>query len=904
MRPSSQQDYLMLLTMNRLYRCAFFCASLLLSPFFSSAQVQVENTLTPAELVQQVLLGSGVTVTNVTFNGAPATTVSSQAGKYIGPSDFIAFDEGIVLSSGAVQEVTGGFGDIPISWSDPDLQQLSGQTINDAAVLEFDFIPNGDSLAFEYVFASTEYPGYTCSTFNDGFGFFMSGPGFNGPYSNNAVNIALIPNSNTPVAVNTINSGTASGAYDPMNCENANPNWQEDSQYFVDNSDYFDNPDDIQIPGMTQTLIAFANVTCGETYHIKLAIGDASDWGFSSMVFLKAGSFSSNSSVQVDFSVPVGLGDSVLYEGCSAAILEFIRPAGEVDETAYLEFSGTALNGIDFQPALPDSVFFPAGVDTVTFVLTAAADGVVEGLENFILEITNIASECSGAVITSTFEFMIGEAEPLSISGFDTSLIDCNDEAELFPEITGGYGEYNYSWSTGEHVDTLVVSPGFTTNYFLTVSDTCGAGSVQTSFNVEVPQYDPVVADAGDDIDVNSCNVTVNIPGSAVGGFGNYHYTWYNEQGVLISENATLTHLVEQTETIQLIVTDDCGATGEDFVQINAPEVEVTAFLPDIFTATSCMQELVMPVVSDGGIGNKLYRWYVDGTLQYEGDSPYFVYTPDMGTDVVIVASDECNNSSSDSITVALDYPPVTITPYSADTSICRGTEAVIGVTASDGLGNFSYSWTHTPQDVNVVTVKPDESQTYRVTVTDTCGTTASQTIQVNIREVVADFEAIPLDYNGYQFYNRSRPADADFLWTFGKDGTSTEMSPTHYFQDITKYWVSLLVTDEAGCTDYMGYEVVPPLEFFIPNSFTPNGDGINDLFFVKGSNIEWMELTIFDKFGKEVAFLGSVKDTWNGTTNKGEYLAQPGVYNYLLKIKGKSKDEVYEHTGSINLLR
>src|SRR5690606_4411580 len=122
-------------------------------------------------------------------------------------------------------------------------------------------VPTGDSLIFQYVFASNEYTSFTCSGYNDVFGFFVSGPGFDGPYENDAENIALIPNSDIPVGINTLNSGVSSTG-DGSNCEEVNPNWEEDSQYFVGNGSTPDG--DIQFNGMTVTLTAYAAVTCGE----------------------------------------------------------------------------------------------------------------------------------------------------------------------------------------------------------------------------------------------------------------------------------------------------------------------------------------------------------------------------------------------------------------------------------------------------------------------------------------------------------------------------------------------------------------------------------------------------------------------------------------------------------------
>ena len=159
--------------------------------------------------------------------------------------------------------------------NDQDLMDISTFNVNNCAILEFDFVPNGDSLVFRYVFASTEYSGFTCASYNDAFGFFISGPGIAGPYTNGAMNIAVVPNTDLPVGVNSINSGTPSGVNSPNDCLDVNPNFVADSIYFVSNETQPDT--DVFFNGMTVTLTAYAEVICGEEYHIKLAIGDATD---------------------------------------------------------------------------------------------------------------------------------------------------------------------------------------------------------------------------------------------------------------------------------------------------------------------------------------------------------------------------------------------------------------------------------------------------------------------------------------------------------------------------------------------------------------------------------------------------------------------------------------------------
>jgi hypothetical protein len=145
-----------------------------------NAQIAVSQTGTVAQWVQNVLIGPGVTVSNVSFTGdlqAIGTFTSGAAGTNLG------FTDGIILSSGKATDAAGfnNSGSTTTNTSggsDTDLASLiNTQTSNikDAAVLEFDFIPVSDTVRFRYVFGSEEYPEFVNTSFNDVFGFFLSG---------------------------------------------------------------------------------------------------------------------------------------------------------------------------------------------------------------------------------------------------------------------------------------------------------------------------------------------------------------------------------------------------------------------------------------------------------------------------------------------------------------------------------------------------------------------------------------------------------------------------------------------------------------------------------------------------------------------------------------------------------
>jgi hypothetical protein len=237
-------------------------------PSFSQV-LEVTSDITPEEMVE-TLIGSGLSYDNVIFTGA-----DSSRGSFWGGPGNIGVSNGIILTSGNVNLAPGPNQPVKASAvnmtsGDPDLEMLSqGGPSYDACLLEFDFVPYYEYVWFQFVFASEEYPEFAGSAFNDVFGFFISGPGITGPYSGNSKNIALIPGTEVPVSINNVN-------------QDVNP------EYYV-----FNDTDFIQYDGFTTVLTAESEVEPMETYHIKLAIGDISDYIFDSGVLLQASSFCS-----------------------------------------------------------------------------------------------------------------------------------------------------------------------------------------------------------------------------------------------------------------------------------------------------------------------------------------------------------------------------------------------------------------------------------------------------------------------------------------------------------------------------------------------------------------------------------------------------------------------------------
>lgn len=236
------------------------------------------DTSKPIDTLIQDFVGSGVTVSNVTFTGAPQSI-----GSFNGNSSLVS-SQGIVFTSGIVDTniATGSYTFLTTANSTPgdaDLNTLvTGSPSFDAAVLQFDFIATNNTLLFDYVFASEEYNEFAGSAFNDVFGFFISGPGISG-----SQNIALIPGVSIPVSINNVNNGTL-GTGPCVYCT-----------YFHDNT----NDTTVAFDGFTIPLTATYTLTPGLTYHLKLAVADVADAIFDTGVFLQKYSLRSQNTTVV-----------------------------------------------------------------------------------------------------------------------------------------------------------------------------------------------------------------------------------------------------------------------------------------------------------------------------------------------------------------------------------------------------------------------------------------------------------------------------------------------------------------------------------------------------------------------------------------------------------------------------
>lgn len=343
----------------------------------ANAQLLVTNSTNPpynpTYLIEDVFLGAGVDVVNVTYTGDPLAI-----GYFDGSSSNIGLNEGLIMTTGYAElaegpNILGAIGAPNTGLSDLDLLAVSNAVILNAAVYTIDFIPSENTLTFQYVFGSEEYDEFVCNGFNDVFGFFISGPGFNGPFTNGAENVALIPGTTTPVAIDNINNGG-------LLCGPTNVAYYRNNFFGAT----------VEYDAFTTVLETTVNVVPCSQYRIKMAIGDAGDAAYDSGVFLKASSFGTE---VIEVAVNTVNSDSTIIEGCSNATVIITLPTpASTNTTIPLNIGGTAIYGVDYQP-IPTSVTIPAGQTTTSFVLSPIVDNIPEGTETITFQIAT--SSCA-----------------------------------------------------------------------------------------------------------------------------------------------------------------------------------------------------------------------------------------------------------------------------------------------------------------------------------------------------------------------------------------------------------------------------------------------------------------------------------------------------------------------------
>lgn len=819
--------------------------TLLFSLFLANilkSQLTTTQTLTPQQLVQNVLLGGGVSATNITYTG----NANAIAQFFATPGTNLGVPSGIFLSTGHASTANANgpqgpnnSGSTGTNWSgagDPLLNVVSGVTTFDASILEFDFVPTGDSVKFRYCFGSEEYPEYVNAGVNDAFAFFLSGPD---PAGGNYVNknVALLPGTTTAVSIDNVNAGL-------------------NASYYRSNGS---NTIDCEFDGLTAVLYALEKVVCGQTYHIKIAIADGGDGVWDSGVFLEGGSFSSLPPLNVyttnsNSNIP----DSILVEDCNSYCAYFIRNGNIANVDSFnLQVSGNAILGTDYVQAgnpgfvWPNKLIFAAGQDTIKICnITALQDNQTEGSDTLSFSMTSFATQTLTSCFSSNsvnFNLYIQDYVPIGIGQNNTSVCTGNSII-LNAGATNGYPPYTYTW-TAPAVNTSTINTGpinSPQNYTITVNDICNKPVTQTiTIN---PVSTPTVVSTSTLICAGT-TATITASGATT-------YTWSN--GVT-NDTLLVSPAVNTTYTV-------IGANGT-CTNSAVTSVTVIGFALSITGNNSICLGQSTTLTASGS--PTTYTWNTGSTNTSINVSPSATTNYTVGS---IAAS--CSNTAV--YTVSVTPPPtltVTGTPY------CAGQTTTVTATGAN-----SYTWS-TGSTTNSVVVSPLGNTTYTVigtsipsctsstVFTPSLITTAPQIINTSpVIFCLDSIKAITVRIDG-----GNQPYTVSWIIPGGGIVPFDTTNYTFYFTQSSSPSAgsyTIVVTDQCLYSDTLAIDINSvDCNILAPNVVTPNGDGVNDYFKINGlNNFPGSSLNVYNRWGNELYKNDDYKNDWSPDVTDGTY--------------------------------
>jgi gliding motility-associated-like protein len=434
-------------------------------------------------------------------------------------------------------------------------------------------------------------------------------------------------------------------------------------------------------------------------------------------------------------------------------------------------------------------------------------------------------------------------------------------------------GASTYTWlPLGTTSNTISVNPASNTSYTV-IGSTGGCTNIATA---------SVVVTTGGTVSVSGatvCNGQTAIIGTSAAATS---YLWDNgatTQSITVSPN------VNTTYSLQLVL-GGCILTGSATVGITA------APIINVIGASICLGDNATIFAS----GATNYTWMPGNTI---GNS--LNVSPNITTNYVASSYSNGCTSSATAQVIVNTKPSLTVTPL--NTMVCPNTAVTL---SAIGANNYEWYVDGNYHFGNPVVITP--SKTSVITVTGSnggCNSTSITTVYVSTLNATFNSESNYVDYPGSLNFTNTSTGYTSILWDFGNGQQSGNNNPIAYYELPGKYLVTLLARDTMGCIDTTFYIIEAGCgngDIYIPNTFTPNGDGLNDTFKVFGGTcLTAFSGTIFDRWGQQIFKFKDLSDAWDGKL-KGIDI-EIGTYNYLIKYtlyNGKQ----FEKTGVITLIR
>lgn len=883
------------MTFNYTQALKLFAISLLLFSLPATAQLSVSPGQ-PAATLAAKLAGNGISISSPTLTCAAVAN-----GTFTSVATPIAIDSGIILTSGRSINTAGLESFLASSNNgmpgDADLTVLAGTGTFDACVLEFDFIPKGDTVSFNYQFGSEEYINSTCGQYNDAFAFFISGPGIPVPQ-----NMALVPGTSIPVTVNSINNGIPGppgwpGFCNIVNCTSMGPG-SPFTSYYIDNT----GGTQVTYKGYTRKLTASHAVTPCVSYHLKMAVADASNGLYDSGVFIEAGSLKTNTYA---FSRTDSIGHTIagipnsMVRGCGPVTFKIKNSrTTATPQKVYLSYGGTAIKGTDF--TAPDSATIAPG-DTIVTVSTSALPGT--GVKTVSVYLSSPFS-CG---IVDTIQLNILEAPTASISTSDTAV--CLGQS--FQVHVNGTPGLVYSWTPGTFLSSSsvmepVITPTSAMTYTMAATlPLSGCAALLDNITVSVNVASMTILSPDTSICIGS-KTEIRVTGTP-----GLSYSWSPATGLShpTSQNTYATPSITTTYTVSAISgIGGCPALPQTItITVVNPSINITTPNSNVCVGGS----IALGMSGDASYTTYSYNWLPTTGLD-DATAMEPIATPAVSsvTYTVTATVPGLGCTTTDKVTIT-HHPLVTADAIPA-TSICLTQSIELSVEPQST--RYSYSWSGPAGFTSglrrpfIRYALPVNEGVYSVTLTDNLtGCTGSDTTYITVGNDSLTLKNVTPNQTIKYGNSIQLNADSGTLYTWSPDDGSLDNpninNPIATPKEKTTYTV--YATGRTGCIDTASVtiDVEHDDQLLIPTAFTPNGDGLNDIFRIRSTEFARVtDLSIFNRWGELVFHSSDGSGTgWDGTFNGQP--APSGTYAFMV-IFGRPGHLSESRKGDITLIR
>ncbi|MCW3085444.1 MAG: hypothetical protein JWP12_2810 [Bacteroidetes bacterium] len=589
--------------------------------------------------------------------------------------------------------------------------------------------------------------------------------------------------------------------------------------------------------------------------------------------------------------------------GCSA--LDTIQ----IQEPAAIALTSSSTTSHCNQPDGSATVNASGGVAPYTYLWMPGSQSTATATNLTPNTYTVTVTDAHGCTATTTV--IVTNIPGVNASLVGTTAITCNASCDGTATVTASSGvpPYTYLWNNGQTTPTAAsLCAG---NYVCTVTDSAGCTD---TVMITLTQPSTINIDVVPAVTICTGQST-SLTASATGGNpGGYTYNWmapaFTGNPYTVSPTANTTYTVSAT--------DPMGCPSA-----NTQTVTVTVRIPLSIVASN--DEAICPgssiglsaVASGGRSTSYSYNWMPGGMT-----TSSVSVSPSTTTTYTVTLTDGCTTlAATDVVTVTVS--PLPNMSFSSDvTSGCAPLCVKFSDNSTIASGSITgHSWS--VDGTILYGANPihcfGTGNVYNVTLTDTSNQGCINTQTINSMITVYDMPIAAFTYN-------PQPASINYpeitftdqsinttgwQWNFADSAlnagtnTSIAMDPTHTYSDVGTYCVQLIATNTPACADTTTncLVITPDFTIYIPNAFTPDGNGLNEEFYAKGENISQFEMLIYDRWGNLIFRADDINKHWKGTTNGNSTPVPMGVYVYIINLKDKI-GEKHQYIGHVTVIR